>query len=389
MSERRELDRANLTRLCAATLFHFVAMGMFMSATPLFVHDELGGTRTIVGLATASFFPAAVIARPFIGRGLDSIGRKPFLLGATGVMAISSLLYFPASSVWVIVVLSLIRGGAGAGFYTGAATMATDLSPPGRRAETVTLFSLFLYVGFATGPAFGEWLSQNFGFGWVWGSATLLSTFAFGLTALLPETLPANTSEETSGARFGLHGAAVAPGLIVMCAATGYLAITAFSPLYAREIGLGASGGLYATFAITILGVRILSRKLADRHGRIAVALPGIAATSVGLALLSVIQEPLSAYVGIAIYSAGFALLFPALLALTADRVADHERGAALATFTLCFDIGGGVGTYLVGLIADNYGFGAAYGFPALLCALAATALAAQTFARASYAKTR
>jgi MFS family permease len=389
MTERKELDRANLTRLCAATLFHFVAMGMFISTVPLFVHDELGGTRAIVGLATASFFPAAVVARPFIGRGLDAVGRKPFLLGATGIMAASTLLYFPASSVWMIVVLSLIRGGAGAAFYTGAATMATDLSPPGRRAETVTLFSLFLYIGFATGPAFGEWLSQNIGFGWVWGVATLLSTLAFGLTSRLPETLTRNAGEFETRARFGLHGAAVAPGLIVMCAATGYLAITAFSPLYAREIGLGASGGLYATFAITILSVRFLSRKLADRHGRIAVALPGIAGASIGLALLSLIQEPVSAYLGVAIYSAGFAVLFPALLALAADRVQDHERGAALATFTVCFDIGGGVGTYLVGLIADNYGFGAAYGLPALLCAFAATALAARTVARASYAKTR
>jgi MFS family permease len=381
--------RSNLTRLCAATLFHFVAMGMFMSAVPLFVHDELGGTRTIVGLATASFFPAAVIARPFIGRGLDTVGRKPFLLGATGFMAISSLLYFPASSVWLIIVLSLVRGAAGAGFYTGAATMATDISPEGRRAETVTLFSLFLYVGFATGPAFGEWLSQNVGFGWVWGTATLLSACAFVLTSRLPETMPANHREVASRARFGLHGAAVAPGLIVMCAATGYTSITAFSPLYAREIGLGASGGLYATFAITILGVRFLSRKLADRHGRIAVALPGITATSIGLAFLALIQVPISAYAGIAIYGAGFALLFPALLALAADRVADHERGAALATFTVCFDIGGGVGTYLVGVIADNYGFGAGYGLPALLCALAATALATRTAARVSYAKTR
>jgi MFS family permease len=389
MSERSELDRANLTRLCAATLFHFVAMGMFISTVPLFVHDELGGTRAIVGLATASFFPAAVVARPFIGRGLDAVGRKPFLLGATGIMAVSTLLYFFASSVWVIIVLSLIRGAAGAAFYTGAATMATDLSPPQRRAETVTLFSLFLYIGFATGPAFGEWLSQNVGFAWVWGSATLLSGFAFGLTSLLPETLTTNAKEFPSRARFGLHGAAVAPGLVVMCAATGYLAITAFSPLYARDIGLGSSGGLYATFAITILGVRILSRKLADRHGRIAVALPGIAGASIGLALLSLIQEPLSAYLGIAIYSAGFAVLFPALLALAADRVEDHERGAALATFTVCFDIGGGVGTYLVGLIADNYGFGAAYGLPALLCALATTALATRTAARLSYAKTR
>ncbi len=384
------LDRTRLARLCAATLFHFISMGIFMSATPLFVHDELGGSRAIVGLATASFFPAAILARPFIGRGLDAVGRRPFLLAATSVMGVTSLLFFLADEVWVVVILGLVRGAAGAAFYTGAATMATDISPSNRRAETVTLFSLFLYIGFATGPAIGEWLSRTAGFEWVWTVAMVLSSAAFAIALVLPESLRKLEIAAETQARFGLHGAAIGPGLVVMCAAAGYTAITAFSPLYARVIGLSASGGLYATFAITILGVRFLSRKLADRHGRVTVALPGIAGATVGLATLAIVHVPVAAYLGVAVYGAGFALLFPALLALTADRVGDHERGAALATFTVFFDIGGGAGTYLVGLVSDAYGFGAGYGLPATLCALATIGLWMRASGRTLlYAKTR
>jgi MFS family permease len=375
------LDRARLARLCAATLFHFVAMGMFMSAIPLYVHDVLGGSRAVVGVATAAFFPAAVLARPFIGVALDRIGRRPALLAATSLAAVLSVLYFAAGSVWAIVVLSVVRGGVGAAFYTGAATMATDMSPPGRRAETVTLFSLFLYIGFAAGPALGEWLATQIGFGSVWVTASVLSVVAFAITISLPETL-SDTPDDVVHPRFGLHGAALGPGLVVMCAATGYTAITAFSPLYARSIGLGSSAGLYITFSLTILAIRLLSRRWADRHGRVSVALPGIIGATVGMTALAAFQFPWAAYLGVAAYSAGFAVLFPALLALTADRVGDHERGAALATFTVFFDIGGGVGTYLVGLIADSYGFGVAYGLPAVLCAGAALAFGTRVLLR-------
>lgn len=353
---------------------------MFMSALPLFVHYELGGSRAMVGVAVGAFFPAAVLLRPVIGTGLDSWGRRPFLLAATAVATIASGLFFIAGSVWIVVLLRLFQGFAGAAYYTGAATVATDIGPQERRAEVISLFSLFLYGGFAIGPAIGEWLVGLGSYPLVWGTAAVLSGVSFVLALGLPETL--SPSEEKNGSRFGLSSRAVAPGLVLMCAASGYTAITSFAPLYAREIGMGSSGGLYVTFSLTILGVRILTRKLADRHGHLAIVMPGLIGTAIGLTLLATLQIPVAAYIGIAVYAVGFAALFPALMAFTADRVPESQRGSALATFTLFFDLGAGIGSYVVGIIAQSYGFGAGYGLPAFLCAFAFTALGLRTLLR-------
>ena len=73
-------------------------------------------------------------------------------------------------------------------------------------------------------------------------------------------------------------------------------------------------------------------------------------------------------FVGVAAFGAGFALIFPALMAFTVDRVPDHERGEALGSFTAFMDAGSGGGAYLIGAIADAAGFGWAYGTPAMLC---------------------
>jgi len=128
---------------------------------------------------------------------------------------------------------------------------------------------------------------------------------------------------------------------------------------------------------VTIIGVRLVAGGLADSIGRIATALPGLLLGAAGLGVLALLQEPAWAFVGVAAFGAGFALIFPALMAFTVDRVPDHERGEALGSFTAFMDAGSGGGAYLIGAIADAAGFGWAYGTPALLCVAGAVLLVA------------
>jgi MFS family permease len=123
--------------------------------------------------------------------------------------------------------------------------------------------------------------------------------------------------------------------------------------------------------------VRLVAGRLADSIGRVATALPGLGLAAVGLGVLALVQEPAFAFVGVAAFGAGFALIFPALMAFTVDRVPDHERGEALGSFTAFMDAGTGGGAYLIGAIADRAGFGWAYGTPALLCLAGAGLLVA------------
>ena len=301
------------------------------------------------------------------------------MLAATGVATLTSFLFLLAGSVWFVILLGALRGFVGAAYYTGAATIATDLGPEHRRAEVIALFSLFLYGGFAIGPGIGEWLAENSGFTTVWITAAVISGIAFVTALGLPETLELSDEEAPPGQRFGLHRAGLAPGLVLLGAASGYTAITGFAPLYAREIGLATSGGLYATFSLTILGFRLLTRKLADRHGRLKIALPGLALNTLGLVTLALLRSPPAAFLAVATYGIGFALLFPALMAFTADRVHESQRGSAMTTFTMFFDFGALIGTYVVGVLADNLGFGAAYGLPAAMCLLATLGIAMRT----------
>ena len=368
--------------LCGATLFQFITMGIYLSALPLFVTEDLGGSRSAVGITVGAFSLSAVLLRPSVGREIDRRGRRMFLAAAPVILIVTSAGFGLVRAVPVAVLLRLGQGVAGACFYTAAATVATDLAPEGRRAEYLARFSLFLYGGLAIGPALGEAIVSSQGFGWTWAAAGASSAICLAVALALPET----RSSEVEAARLEavaprgfarfLHPAAVGPGIVIITAAVGYTSITAFSPLYARRIGMATSGALYATFALSVLVVRLVSGRLADRYGRVEVALPGMVLAVGGLMVLALQVSPAWAFVGVAGFGVGFSLVFPALMALTVDRVPEAERGAAVGSFTAFFDIGSSTGGYAVGAAADHWGFGAAYGLPAGLCATGAVVLA-------------
>ena len=361
----------------AVTFCQFAAMGMYLTGIQLFVKDDLIGSKAAVGLAVGAFSITAVLSRPIVGRGVDQRGRKPFLYVGLALLALSSLGFLFVDSLVEVVVLRLVQGVNGACVYTCVAAMATDLAPPSKRASAIARMSLFQYAGIALGPSAASLLIDHADFDAVWLLATVLACTGLLVVTQLPESgadaMAARAAHGRSTRRL-LHPAAIAPGLVLLTGGIGYASVTGFGSLYARHVDM--SGGLlYAVFAFTVIGVRLVSGALADARGAVRVALPGLLLSAVGLLTMALVQEPATAVVGVAVFGVGFALVFPSLMALAVGRVPDHERGEMLGSFTAFLDIGMGGGAYLIGAIADAAGFGAAYATPAMLCLCGAALL--------------
>ena len=366
-----------LLRLEAGALLLYLALGSLFAAIPRFATEELGTSRALAGFAVSIFFVAAVATRPIAGRLVDTRGRRPFLVWPPFAIAALLLVLHGAGTIWVVLAVRFLQGVFGAAFYVAAVTATTDLSAPTRRASAVASLSIALYLGFAVGPAIGEALLDR-GAGTAWFALATVAALAGVCTATLPETRPTATTGAPAGPSRFLHPAAFLPGIAMLALGVGYTSITALSALNARRIGLDSSGSLYATFAISVLCVRLVSGRLADRVGPARVAIPGMLVYAAGFAILASSEAPSAVVSGVALVGIGWALVLPAVTAWLATHVPDTERGAALGSLIAYMDLGQGVGGYLVGGIADRSGFGWAYTAPAVL-ALGATAV----FARA------
>ncbi|MDF2643853.1 MAG: transporter, partial [Pseudomonas sp.] len=74
------------------TFIAFLCIGLPIAVLPGYIHDQLGFSALIAGLAIASQYLATLLSRPFAGRATDSLGSKrAIVFGLTGIVISGAL----------------------------------------------------------------------------------------------------------------------------------------------------------------------------------------------------------------------------------------------------------------------------------------------------------
>ena len=129
-------------------------------------------------------------------------------------------------------------------------------------------------------------------------------------------------------------------------------------PLYVEGLGMEALhvGMLLAIFAVVFTALQFFGGILSDRIGRLVPVTLGLAVCVVSLILMPSLASFGLLAVMIGLYGAAFALLFPAILALVADRTSVDERGRATGIFHSLLTAGVAVGAPIMGSVAQLVG---------------------------------
>jgi MFS family permease len=143
--------------------------------------------------------------------------------------------------------------------------------------------------------------------------------------------------------------------------AVAYGAVLSFLAPLAEQRELEAAGGYFTAFALAMMLAQVSAGWLSDRIGRRAVAVPGMAAAALataGLALVHSNGALLAAGVGLGL---SWGLVRAGLDTAVVDAVPAEARGAALALLYTCSDVGVGVGSFGLGVVARAQGYAAAF----------------------------
>jgi MFS family permease len=365
--------------LTATGLAFFAAGGMVLPAASPYAIEVLGADAIGAGVAVGAFALAALAMRPVVGWASDRYGRRPLLIGGAMLTVVALLAHLAASTLPAFIAVRGAFGIAEAFFFVSVLAAASDLAPPDRRGEALNLASLSLYLGLAFGPPLGEIALGAGGYTAVWVLAAALAGVATVLSLTLPETAPAVLSRGTLRVRTRLiHPAAVFPGLIVGCGAFGMAGFLAFLPLYARQVGLDGAALPLAVYALIVVGLRITFAKLPDQVGAARLSGAALVVAALGLVMTVAVATPAGLVLGTAVYAAGVAFMFPALLSLAVSRVDETERGIAVGTTTVFLDASFGIAPALLGGLAISWGFGGAFLVGAAVAAAGAAMLVAR-----------
>jgi MFS family permease len=351
----------------ASGLLYFLALSMLLPVLPRYVENELGGGSIAVGIASGSLFVGAILLRPYAGRIGDRTGRRRLIIGGAAIVAATTAMYgLVHSLVWLVAIRSLTGLGEAA-FFVGAATMITDLSPPQRRGEAVSYWSVAVYGGLAFGPVIGELVMGDDRFMLTWAVAAALAAGA-ALIGVWTRDVPRHDAPRAGGHL--LHRAAVAPGTVLALSLIGLAGFQAFVPLYADDLGAGPEG-VFLCYGVLVLGVRIVGARLPDTLGPVRAGSFATAFGAAGLAVMASWKGMVGLYAGTVLFSAGMSMLYPSLLLLALQGVPDSERASVVGTFSSFFDLSQALGAFVCGAVVAAAGNRGAFATGAVLSVVA------------------
>jgi len=342
----------------------FSALG-FASVIPLvaqYVTKELEGGPLEVGLAVGIFSFSAVLARPYIGRLGDRKGRRLLVAGGTFLTALVLAGHVLADTYQLLLIARLLTGAFQGAFFVGTVTLVNDMAPEDRRGEAASYFSVSIYLGMAMGPAMGEWARRAYGF----DKAFLIAAASMMLAALigvfLPDYIPeqAPRSETRMARRKLLHSAAIWPGAILALGLMIFPAMQGFLPALMEDRDLGGFGAVFAVYGILVLVFRLAGRKLPDTLGTQRTVTISLVGTVAGAGLIGAATSRPMLLAGAAVLALGGSMLYPALMVAAVDGVPAQERAQSMSTFTMFFELSGGIGGPILGVLVWVAGSNAA-----------------------------
>lgn len=375
----------------SAALLFFAAFYALLVPIPLYL-EAAGLPDWQIGLVLGAFGIASLVGRPLTGALCDSLGSRPVILFGTAALAVgAAAMSFTANPV-LLFGLRVLQAAGYVTFTTAATALVADLAAPHRRGAALALFGAAANVAITLTPAAVntglEFLTPQFGCPSspcpTWCTQTLTSVSeadgacpfwgrgighsAFFLSsslsilagALVWRVIPRTSRRENADLSLiqfvSLSGPLRGPMLTTALFGVSFGALFAFLPLLAERRELTSVGTAYSIYGVSIIATRILTGRLLDRADRSQILLPALAVNAAGLAGLAVATGVPLLVGSAALMGIGSGISHPALIAICVDRMSSAQRGRATAGFYLAFDLGIGLGSWLLGLVLDAFG---------------------------------
>jgi MFS family permease len=342
----------------SATLLFFAGFYALLVPLPRYL-AAIGLADWQIGLVLGTFGVAALAGRPLAGVAADRWGTRWLLLVGGCALMLGSLGFGLTASLPLLCALRLLQAMGYVAFTTAGTALVIALGPEHKRGRQLAVFGAAANVAITAVPsAVGALLSI----------APLVSAFwlAGGL-ALLAGLLALRIDAPAQAAHRRARPAApwrIARRLWLPMGATAlfgasFAAFFQFAPILAERRGVPA-GLLYTIYGFGIITVRLVGGRWLDR-AEIGQVL-GLAALLIGAGLaINALATTLGWLSLAALLSAtGSGLFHPALLAHHA-RLLPGMPGRASAVFYLGFDLGMGVGSWLLGIVLQVDGLSGLY----------------------------
>jgi predicted MFS family arabinose efflux permease len=151
------------------------------------------------------------------------------------------------------------------------------------------------------------------------------------------------------------------PAALMFCNQLSFPALTSFIVLYARQIGIDSIGAYFVVSGITSVLARPMLGRVCDRIGVGYSLIATFTLQSLALILLVVASNLAMILLAGVLYMIGMAIGGSATLIIAMNRATAERRGRFMASFSMAYPLGYGLGALITGSAIDMIGYSWTY----------------------------
>jgi len=330
--------------------------------------EQFDASTSTAGLVSSIFIIGTLFGRLGTGRIIGDLGSKKTLFMGLLLFMLSTMSYFIALNLPLLMMNRLMQGIALGVASTATGTIIAQILPPERRGEGIGYYSLSAILATAIGPFIGILLTQLFeDYRMIFAVDSVLAVVCFMMYFMVtvPDA-PKNTKRMAEKLGFKLSSfielRALPIAFVALVIGFAYSGVMSFMTFYAKELHLVTAGSyFFIVYALVILATRPFTGKLLDARGANIIIYPCLILFAMGMYAFSTATSTVVFLIAAAFIGIGYGN-FNSVAQAIAIKVTPHERlGLATSTYFILYDLGLGVGPYFLGLFAPTMGYSAIF----------------------------
>src|SRR3954464_12196245 len=128
---------------------------------------NLGASLDEIAWVSTGYILASVIIIPLTGWLGALLGRKRYFVGSIILFTASSVMCGAAHSLGALIFWRVVQGLGGGALMTVSQAVLFEAFPREEAGTAMALFGLGVMVGPTIGPTLGGWLTDNYGWPWI------------------------------------------------------------------------------------------------------------------------------------------------------------------------------------------------------------------------------
>lgn len=329
--------------------------------------EDIGAGPGDVGRIMSLWGWAAIFIIPFLGHWLDRIGRRPFALGGSLLMAVSAAGLAGTSEVnWEVYLHRCLLGTGFIVTYTSAVAIQADMTPSRHLPVVFMITGVWALMTHLAGPVISEWIYTGYGFRWVGWLGVATAVISFVIFLRIPELpRPPRTGKHPPMHdifRF-MRERGIVPVLVFnLVEVATYTAVATFILVFSRSRGLASGQAFFIAYPVVAIILRLMAGRAQDRFGTHRVIYGSMVFYVGSIALMPLMRETWQLFLLGSAFGAGVTYVNPLLNALAISRARDAAyAGRITAWFIWAWCVGGVLAPLVFGFIAGRWGYEAMF----------------------------